>query len=280
MAQESFTVPGTIKVDGVTIDPSGATTGSTLLRDGLSVTSATETPVGTIIMYVGSIGASPTYSGLPSGWLLCDGATFSSSTYPSLATVVGDMYGTSSGGTYYLPNFVSKSPVGHTQSSGDTTSGWSGSVATSSDGATTHTHISAHGSSASTLNHGHTSPGGAAAHTHTVTDAKGTHTHGNTDFNVGSHTHSYFLANNSFSTRQTGASSDDHTHNSTNANANHGHNASDDYNVGHTHNSSNSSFAAHTHAVNVSAFGANQSSSSHGHGSANINKVFFLIRAA
>ena len=49
---------------------------------------------------------------VPTGWLLCDGAAFSSSTYPTLATIVGDKYGTHSGSTYYLPNLTGKIPVG------------------------------------------------------------------------------------------------------------------------------------------------------------------------
>ncbi len=41
----------------------------------------TGVPVGTIISYIGT--------NTPSGWLLCDGSTFSSSTYPELYSVLG-----------------------------------------------------------------------------------------------------------------------------------------------------------------------------------------------
>lgn len=61
-------------------------------------------PTGTIHIYGGS--------SAPTGYLLCDGSTFSSSTYPELATILGDNYGTHSGTTYYLPNLNGKVPVG------------------------------------------------------------------------------------------------------------------------------------------------------------------------
>ena len=48
----------------------------------------------------------------PAGSLICDGTSFSSLTYPALATLLGDTYGTHSGTTYYLPDFRGRSPVG------------------------------------------------------------------------------------------------------------------------------------------------------------------------
>jgi microcystin-dependent protein len=53
-----------------------------------------------------------TAASVPTGWLLCDGSSFSSSTYPTLATIVGDAYAAHSGTTYYLPNLKGKIPVG------------------------------------------------------------------------------------------------------------------------------------------------------------------------
>lgn len=63
-------------------------------------------PSGVINAFAGASGSVPT------GWLLCDGSSFSSSTYPTLASIVGDAYGTHSGSTYYLPNLKGKIPVG------------------------------------------------------------------------------------------------------------------------------------------------------------------------
>lgn len=48
----------------------------------------------------------------PSGYLLCNGGTFSSDTYPALAAILGDTFGTHSGTTYYLPDFRGRSPIG------------------------------------------------------------------------------------------------------------------------------------------------------------------------
>lgn len=59
----------------------------------------------------GTITMWPTASA-PAGYLLCNGGTFSSTTYPTLATLLGDTYGTHSGTTYYLPDFRGRSPLG------------------------------------------------------------------------------------------------------------------------------------------------------------------------
>jgi microcystin-dependent protein len=48
----------------------------------------------------------------PSGYLLCNGGTFSATTYPELAALLGDRFGTHSGDTYYLPDFRARSPIG------------------------------------------------------------------------------------------------------------------------------------------------------------------------
>lgn len=83
--------------------------GSTKITGDLNVTGTITgtlgvVPTGCIMMW--STGSSP------SGWLLCDGSTFSSLTYPALATALGDTYGTHSGTTYYLPNMKGSVPVG------------------------------------------------------------------------------------------------------------------------------------------------------------------------
>lgn len=48
----------------------------------------------------------------PAPYLLLDGGTFSSVTYPKLAAILGDTYGTHSGTTYYLPDFRGRTPLG------------------------------------------------------------------------------------------------------------------------------------------------------------------------
>lgn len=59
----------------------------------------------------------------PSGWLNCDGGTFSSATYPDLATLLGDTYGVHSGTTYHLPDFRGRVAVGVGTGVGDGSSG-------------------------------------------------------------------------------------------------------------------------------------------------------------
>ena len=46
---------------------------------------AVKTPAGTVIAFAGSA--------VPSGWLLCDGATFGATTHPELAAAIGTTYG-------------------------------------------------------------------------------------------------------------------------------------------------------------------------------------------
>jgi hypothetical protein len=277
MARDSFKVQEGLNVDGVTLTLSGATTGQSLWRNGTSVSPRTETPVGTVIMYSGSIGSSPGYSGLPTGWLLCDGSTFSSETYPALAAVVGNMYGTSSGDNYYLPNLVSKIPVGHTQSSGDTSS-WAGAIDSSTSGSETHTHSTSHNSSTTTPNHNHTD-GVAASHSHTVGDSKGNHDHGRTDFNAGSHTHTIQRAS-TIDSGTTGASTDNHNHTAASSNANHAHNLSGSQNSNHSHTTVNSDIASHSHDLAIGTFAVNQSSSSHSHADGiSVIGLYFIIRA-
>ena len=48
----------------------------------------------------------------PTDWLLCNGDSFDSGTYPDLATVLGDLYGDHSGTTYYLPDLQGRMPIG------------------------------------------------------------------------------------------------------------------------------------------------------------------------
>lgn len=85
------------------------------------VTSAIQTQLNTLTSSIASIVTVPTgvisqFAGaaadVPTGWLLCDGSTFSSTTYSTLATLLADKYGTHSGTNYYLPNLKGKIPVG------------------------------------------------------------------------------------------------------------------------------------------------------------------------
>ena len=63
----------------------------------------TPNPVGCIMQYVG-INA-------PIGWLFCDGTSYSVDEYSDLFAIIGTTYG-NSGGTFNVPNFAGRVPVG------------------------------------------------------------------------------------------------------------------------------------------------------------------------
>ncbi len=90
-----------VNTDDQTIDGfslSGSTLSLSLEDDGQSAQTVDFTallPVGSIIMYPGS--------NAPTNWLICDGSTFSASTYPDLNTLLG-------GST--LPDFSGRFPLG------------------------------------------------------------------------------------------------------------------------------------------------------------------------
>jgi microcystin-dependent protein len=112
-------------------------------------------PVGSITCYAGDIA--------PTGWLLCDGAEKSQTTYSRLYSVLGSKYGAASTGHFKLPNMTNKFPLGKSSSN---TLGHTG-------GSNTVTLLEAN----------------MPAHTHTVTvDSAGTHSHTATD---SGHTHTY-----------------------------------------------------------------------------------------
>ncbi len=69
-------------------------------------------PTGSVQMWAG--GSAPT------GWLLCDGATISRSTYANLFAVIGTTYGAGDGSTTFLvPNLQGKFPIGYNSGDGD-----------------------------------------------------------------------------------------------------------------------------------------------------------------
>lgn len=61
-------------------------------------------PTGTVQMYAGA--------SAPTGYLLCNGAEVSRTTYDTLFGVIGVTFGSASGETFTLPDFLGRSPVG------------------------------------------------------------------------------------------------------------------------------------------------------------------------
>lgn len=93
------------------------------------------------------------YSATPSGWLLCDGTSYPTATYPALFAAIGYAYG-GAGANFNVPNLVNFVPVGQGSSIAATLGASSGSTAvTPVDSGHTHP-----------IPHQHTSPvGGNAA---------------------------------------------------------------------------------------------------------------------
>ncbi|CAB4154388.1 Phage tail collar domain containing protein [uncultured Caudovirales phage] len=141
------------------------TNGKVLTADSTQSTGVAWTqivPAGVIQQYAGTTA--------PSGYLLCNGASFSSITYPDLAAVVGDTYQASSGTTYYVPNLQTRVPVGKDSSGTFANLGATG-------GAETHTLTTAQLAS-----HTHPNPTVTAVATGSaVTIQGGAHVHGLTD---------------------------------------------------------------------------------------------------
>jgi len=280
MADEGFVVDGSITVDGVNIDLTGTTVGSTLLRTNGSFSAVQETPVGTIIMYAGAIGAATGYSGLPSGWLLCDGAEYDSTDpdYSSLYAVIGNRYNTGgeTSGYFRVPNLADKVPVGHIQSNTSAINTISSSTAGDANHQHTYTYGAGNNTGYDPSSHSHTL-NSDGAHNHGATSSnKGSHTHGPTDFNVGSHSHGYDFGNIGANTSNV-SGGDNHGHDMANANANHGHNASAGNSANHNHNVTNADLPLHTHSITINSFSANQSSNTHSHSTGIATVGFFFI---
>jgi len=102
----------------------------TALLFGLTV-GVPEVPVGTISPYGGTAA--------PSGWLLCNGAAVSRTTYANLFAIIAELYGVGDGSTTFnLPDLRQKFPIGKAAAgTGSTLGGTGGAI---DHVHTTHTH--------------------------------------------------------------------------------------------------------------------------------------------
>lgn len=111
------------------------------------------TPVGMISPFAGSSS--------PEGWLICDGAAVSRTTYAVLFGLVGSTYGIGDGSTTFnVPDLRGRAPIGAGTGAGLTARSLAAAV-----GAETHTLTTAQ----------------LASHSHTINDNAGAHIHGVTD---------------------------------------------------------------------------------------------------
>jgi microcystin-dependent protein len=171
---------------------------------------------------------------IPSGWLLCNGAAVSRTTYANLFAVIGTNFGTGNGSTTFnLPNYhdywlvgapssLSTAPnpsglpaswvvnpgVKFYDSFEHSTNGAHSSHATSMtpagyhNHAASHTHVVTSGTSLSANHGGHTAAGAfnsaGSTHTHSVTSgsvsASGAARSGSSSASAGSHTHTVSFA--------------------------------------------------------------------------------------
>jgi microcystin-dependent protein len=144
-------------------------------------------PIGTIALWPSSV--------VPSGWLECDGTLKVITDYPDLynaLTATGTVfpYGTNSGDSFRLPNFLGRVAIGAGAGTGLTTRSvgdWGGSETipitndiTSHQHTMSHTHTMPHThptdhfSTSHTYSHQHT----VDNHNHSVTTVSNAHTHG------------------------------------------------------------------------------------------------------
>ena len=102
-------------INGAIIGGSNAVAGTftTLTANAATFTSLTVTtgggvaPTGSLTMWAGAVASTPT------GWLACNGANVSRTTYSALFAVVGTTWGAGDGSTTFgLPNLLNKFPVG------------------------------------------------------------------------------------------------------------------------------------------------------------------------
>lgn len=118
-------------------------------------------PPGLVALYSGTAA--------PSGWAICDGSYVSTTTYPQLYSVVGEIYGPLSGSTFKLPDFRGRTAIGVNPSGLPNLSqrllGSTGGVETVALDATqnaAHSHV--------VTDPGHTHTTSVPAHSHTVND--------------------------------------------------------------------------------------------------------------
>ena len=161
-------------------------------------------PTGSVTMYAAA--------SAPTGWLLCNGAAVSRTTYAALFAVTGTTFGAGDGSTTFnLPNYTNRMPIGVGSGYSLASTGGSATTTLSAGNLPSHSH-----------NYSGTTGGTSNGHTHTINDPG--HAHSITTGNSGSYGGPYIQSRggteqgggtNGASTGITGTNgqSSDHTHN-------------------------------------------------------------------
>jgi microcystin-dependent protein len=268
----------------------------------LGEATTTEMPTGSVITWVGSPSAPPT------GWLLCDGAAISRTTYADLFAITSTYFGVGDGATTFnLPDFRGLSLVGSVSTNlgvavGNTAGGkvWAYG---SADPFTALTHSSDNGSHTHTFTDdsqgGHTH---ATNHTTTATYSSQTAAEGHTHTYVGTcvsngHTHdvgNLAASSGTISVSTTSATepaaSTSHTHTvGTSSSANsHTHTVTESVTTsgGHSHTytgtvpsytNTSGAVPSHTHGGTMAADGT--AAHTHSNHSANRARVWYLVKS-
>jgi hypothetical protein len=243
--------------------------GQILTASALNTEFAAVPPIGSVIMWAGAT------SSLPTGWIMCDGSSQSTSgTYANLFTTIQYRYG-GSGATFYLPKLnASYVPIGtstlNTDGSRQTTTP-SLTVSTSNVGSSGHAHTFNF-----TLNN-HASTG----HNHTIGSAgnsgnqSSNHQHNFTTAGRGAfHSHSYLKSNTSNIGATTGNDGPDHTHN--------GSTSIQGLDTNHTHPvvfNATTADTGHAHTVATSTWATPTADNTHAH-TVPASFMVFIIRYA
>lgn len=200
---------------------------------GQAVIADTSSPPGMLAPYAG--GSAPT------GWLLCDGAAVSRSTYANLFAAIGTAYGAGNGSTTFnVPDLRGRTPVGRNGGSFPTLGGTGGAETVTLTAAQSGLPSHNHGASASS--------GGAGGHSHsgsTSSPSPATHAHG---FSTPTFTYSGRGTGN-----QNTVVSVASTGSSTNTEGN------------HSHTFNTSSVSDHSHGVSVSVSSSSAANASQSH---------------
>ena len=156
------------------------------LKDELNETiKETGVPIGSVTPFAGQ--------SAPSGWLLCNGAAVSRTTYAALYAIIGTTYGSGNGSsTFNLPDMQGRFLLGVNSDHARGTKGGEESHILTVDEMPSHTHTqNAHNHSASG------SSASAGAHTHTLTvNSGGNHNHSASSGSAGSHRHTWLWGTN------------------------------------------------------------------------------------